>query len=548
MLSIIFGSMNPRMRYNPAENSFEPPRVNRVQASSDAQNSASPDVPQTPTADPSQIRRAALSQADRDAQAQRVDAIAARLGQQQSSGIPEMMNQIAAPQASAVVVPAVASGMDLDVETFLRAQQASQTRRNAVASPLESSLLGQMNASGGSAYSQFNQTPDRSPAPYIIGQETLFNTPGEDVRPPQNWGAAIYPEVGYEQEQIPRRPRTFEPDKLKSYIAEGRARAAAEMGTQGVDPRIMTPMEQNRVDARTAEQINIGAPIVPYDGTIPAVQSKSNPFTQLIDGLGKGFEYQHLVGDFNPLGESGGSGEGARYSRSYLADRLGGYLPADVQQKIGFDNSFVNSPYLYLNKPIAEKIGIEIGRIAGDVTGNGTRKLTWNMHPEDMANTFGGNALQSFAELNPALRRTAAWGATGALGVMSGNYNPLNLMEGGRAAGYQAVTPTDEDLTKSENPVLDLALYRGMFGRSGKLLPWEQFHQERPDVAFEDFDAYKQYLRDPGFLGLAKATGEGIDGPEARVMGYRVTPLGALSAAGVLGGAIAAGRFARRMN
>jgi hypothetical protein len=131
---------------------------------------------------------------------------------------------------------------------------------------------------------------------------------------------------------------------------------------------------------------------------------------------------------------------------------------------------------------------------------------------------------------------------------MSGNYNPLNLMEGGRAAGYQAVTPTDEDLTKSENPVLDMALYRGMFGRSGKLLPWEQFHQERPDVAFEDFDAYKQYLREPGFLGLAKATGEGIDGPEARVMGYRVTPLGVLSAAGVLGGAIAAGRLARRMN
>jgi hypothetical protein len=407
-----------------------------------------------------------------------------------------------------------------------------------------------MNASGGSAYSQFSQTPDRNPAPYIIGQGTLFNTPGEDVRGPassERWIVPSYPEVGYQQEQIPRRPRTFSEQQLKNYMAEGRQRVAVQKGVSGVSSRVLDPMEVNQATARTAEQINIGAPIVPYDAAIPAVQSKSNPFMQLIDGLGKGFEYQHLVGDFNPLGESGGSGEHARYSRSYLADRLGGYLPADVQTKIGFDNAFVNSPYLYLNKPIAEKVGIEIGRIAGDITGNGTRKLTWNMHPEDMANTFGGNALQSFAELNPALRRTAAWGATGALGVMSGNYNPLNLMEGGRAAGYQAITPTDEDLTKSENPVLDMALYRGMFGRSGKLLPWEQFHQERPDVAFEDFDAYKQYLRDPGFLGLAKATDDGIDGPEARVMGYRVTPLGALSAAGVLGGAIAAGRLTRRM-
>lgn len=510
--------MNPRLRYNQSENSFEPLVVRRVQANPAEQNSASL-VPVDAPASPSEVRRAALSQAD---------------GQSQTQQTPQPPTVVVSP----AVVP------DLDVETFLRAQQASQIRRNAI-SPLESSLINQLPAVGGSTPS-FSPTPERAPAPYIVGQGTLFNTPGEDVRPPQMWGATIYPDAGYEQDKIPYRPRQFTPEQKAAYQAEARARAAAAMGSAGTKPDLLSQQDRNRIDYRTAEQINIGAPIVPYDPTIPALQSKSNPVMQFVDGIGKGFEYQHLVGDYNPWGESGGSGERARYSRSYLADKLGGYLPVDVQQKIGFDDSFVNSPYLYRDKPVAEKVGIELGRIVGDITGNGTRKLTWNMHPEDMANTFGGNALAGWADLNPAVRRTAAWGATGALGVMSGNYNPLNLAEGGRAAGYQAVTPTEEDPTKSENPALDMLLYRGVFGRSGKLLPWEQFHAERPDVSFDQYDNYKQYLRDPGFMGLVKATDEGIDGPEARIMGYRVTPLGALSAAGVIGGAIAANRLHRR--
>ena len=86
---------------------------------------------------------------------------------------------------------------------------------------------------------------------------------------------------------------------------------------------------------------------------------------------------------------------------------------------------------------------------------------------------------------------------------------------------------------------------RGFLGKRGRLLPWEQFRQERTDIPYEQYEKYQNYLRnkDENALrdmtgGLLKGTLDGINGPELSVMGYSVTPTGALAA----GAALLAGR------
>lgn len=192
----------------------------------------------------------------------------------------------------------------------------------------------------------------------------------------------------------------------------------------------------------------------------------------------------------------------------------------------------------YEELPTEGKVGFAAGRVAADVLGHGTRHYLWNVQPEDFTNTYGRQHLKD----SPRLAMLAgSYGASVALGIGSGNYNPLNIAEGGRTAGYSAVNADPEDPTQSTTPVSEFLIDRGMFGRKGKLLPWEQFKQERPDVSYEEYSDYKDYLfnKDDNLLrsltlGLAKGTLDGINGPELNVMGYGVTPLGAAAAMGTL--------------
>lgn len=184
------------------------------------------------------------------------------------------------------------------------------------------------------------------------------------------------------------------------------------------------------------------------------------------------------------------------------------------------------------------RAGFAAGRVAADVAGHGSRHYLWNVHPEDFAGTYGRQQLQDASRVAMIV---APYAMTTALGLASGNYNPLNIAEGGRTAGYAAVNPDPEDPTKSTTPISELIIDRGMFGRKGKLLPWEQFKAERPDVSYDQYEKYKNYLfnKDDNLLrdatlGIAKGTLDGINGPELNVMGYSVTPLGAAAALGTL--------------
>ena len=128
--------------------------------------------------------------------------------------------------------------------------------------------------------------------------------------------------------------------------------------------------------------------------------------------------------------------------------------------------------------------------------------------------------------------------ATAVMTQAAGNTNYLNLLGGGRTPGFQAVLPVEGNPTESENPLLELGA-RYIFGRTGRVLPWEQFTQERPEVSYDDYKAYTAYQFDKGPLGigLVRGTSRNLDGePEGAMMGFRVPLSAATAAAGALAG------------
>ena len=204
-------------------------------------------------------------------------------------------------------------------------------------------------------------------------------------------------------------------------------------------------------------------------------------------------------------------------------------------------NRAPESQYAYLQDE--GKFGFGVGRVAGDVIGNGSRQVLWNIHPADLLGTYGPKILGEDA--SRMAKVVVPFAAVTGLELGSQVYNPFNLGEGGRVAGYQAINPDEDDPRISTTPVSELLIDRGFLGKRGRLLPWEQFRQERTDIPYEQYEKYQNYLRnkDENALrdmtgGLLKGTLDGINGPELSVMGYSVTPTGALAA----GAALLAGR------
>lgn len=178
-------------------------------------------------------------------------------------------------------------------------------------------------------------------------------------------------------------------------------------------------------------------------------------------------------------------------------------------------------------------------RVLGEM-GNGTRQVLWTAHPADFTSTHSVKVIKN-ADGNRVAQVLIPYATATALELGSQTYNPFNLGQGGRVAGYQAINPDEDDPRYSTTPFSELVVDRGFFGRRGKLLPWEQFREERPDISYEQYAKYQDYLKnkDDNLLrditgGLVKGTMDGINGPELAVMGYSVTPVGALSAAGTL--------------
>ena len=121
----------------------------------------------------------------------------------------------------------------------------------------------------------------------------------------------------------------------------------------------------------------------------------------------------------------------------------------------------------------------------------------------------------------------------------------------GGAEGYYAVNPSDDDPTKTAN-VIDEVAQKYIMGKTGNLLPYDEFVKVRPDVSPSQYGQYKGYKYDndldynimddgdvvllPG--GALKASVDGIHGPEVSILG-RALPLttGIIPFASAVGGA-----------
>lgn len=164
------------------------------------------------------------------------------------------------------------------------------------------------------------------------------------------------------------------------------------------------------------------------------------------------------------------------------------------------------------------------GLAAGDLAGDGLRNIWWFLNaPQAIATVATLSALHGAAKpyRNPLQEGTALrnrnWRLATAVPAVLGM--SMAIGNAGRLPGYKAVVPSQADPTVSADPLME-GLSRYFLGRSGGLLPYERFVQERPDVSRSEYEAYKAYLH--GNALPLKATLDGIQGPEVTFMGKSI--------------------------
>lgn len=86
----------------------------------------------------------------------------------------------------------------------------------------------------------------------------------------------------------------------------------------------------------------------------------------------------------------------------------------------------------------------------------------------------------------------------------------------GRLDGYTAAAPGEGDQREASSPVAEF-LSEMVLGRSGNLLPYQDFAAERPDVTRGEYEAYKAFLH--GNKWPIKFTPDGIHGAEVNFLG-----------------------------
>lgn len=124
--------------------------------------------------------------------------------------------------------------------------------------------------------------------------------------------------------------------------------------------------------------------------------------------------------------------------------------------------------------------------------------------------------------LAEALLIPSGFAINSSIGLM----NPMGGQE-----GYKAVLESEEDPSKTSNVLGEIAA-KYVLGKTGNLLPWDEFKQVRPDVSKDEYMRYKAFKfdnegdlnpTDDGQMilptGVAKYTNEGIHGAEVQFLG-----------------------------
>jgi hypothetical protein len=132
-----------------------------------------------------------------------------------------------------------------------------------------------------------------------------------------------------------------------------------------------------------------------------------------------------------------------------------------------------------------------------------------------------------------AKERNYRSGYVASLGIPAGVAinNSLGLLTPlGGAEGYEALFPSEDDPSKTNNVVAEMAA-KYILGRTGGLLDYNEFKKVRPDVSKGEYEAYKAFKYDnntdinpfDGDIvlpeGVLKATTDGIHGPEIQFLG-----------------------------
>lgn len=225
-------------------------------------------------------------------------------------------------------------------------------------------------------------------------------------------------------------------------------------------------------------------------------------------------------------------GIGAKEGFVPRAGQVLGTLAADVTQ----DNT--RNFYWLLNAAqatgnvIAEKtLGLANKNLYG-------KKVVGNIKSEPLGGKYldpAGNPRKgiSIGNKGEILQRNFEPGDKAALMIPTGIAinTGLGLMTPfGGAEGYQAALPSEEDPTKTNNVIGEIA-GKYFMGKTGKLLPYDEFSKVRPDVSPEEYRAYQAFKYDNSTdlnpldgdvsapFGVVKYTNEGIHGPEVQFLG-----------------------------
>ena len=209
------------------------------------------------------------------------------------------------------------------------------------------------------------------------------------------------------------------------------------------------------------------------------------------------------------------------------------------------------------------------GLAAKDVTTQGIQNIWWFLNAYEAASNLGGRMAlhQSLADPKPGKLSPWTWerpirepgredrSDTPPGAPMSRHHlrfaAAFPLILGASAAtgtlvrqpGYAAVLPGEEDKRQSADPLGETVMRA--VGRSGPLLPYDEFVKERPDVSKGEYEAYKAFLF--GDKSMIKFNADGIHGPEVNFVGKSVPLLtGILPVVGGIAGLRIGTRMAGR--
>lgn len=198
-----------------------------------------------------------------------------------------------------------------------------------------------------------------------------------------------------------------------------------------------------------------------------------------------------------------------------------------------------NTGEVRMNGDIGARAAQVGGVLTGDMINDGARNIWWFINaPQALTNLVADETVQRegykiLNRENEPIIKNRGWRMAATLpAVLATSFGIGNVM---REEGYKAVLPGEGDPRVSENPIAEAGA-RYFLGRTGGLLPYDEFVKERPDVSKEEYYKYKTYLFDKesdinpldgdfNLGGVVKGTLDGIHGPEVAFLGKSIPAL-----------------------